>query len=288
MYKKICFIVLILIFAGYLLVINLRQTNFEANFSTQFQKLTELHTQIKQLHPVLAHLYPVVIMEKKHFYIFDFDSVKQKYQFIKKVPTTFPLPEKIRAAFNLAEYDNQTVCVVTKDVFDSMDGYVTIFHEFVHCYQGATCEQKIKSQLSVAQEAMRRQDYMWELNHPFPYTDSIFTKCYEKLLQINPADENEIIGIRNALKGHLKKEDFEYLCWQEWKEGLARFIENKIQAELQLPLNQYGVEKPFHRVTLYAGGAKMIQLLFKKYPSDLSNLESLFNHIYEFSEWKFP
>ncbi len=284
MYRKSCCILLMMIFAGYIPEIISQQTNFEANFNNQFQKLTELHTQIQQLHPILAHLYPVVIREKKYFYIFDFDSVKQKYQFIKKVPTTFPLPEKIRAAFNLAEYDNQTVCVVTSDVFDSIDGYVTIFHEFVHCFQGATCEQKIKGQLSVAQEAMRRQDYMWELNHPFPYTDSVFNAGYEKWLQNRLTTENEIIAFRSTLKTHLKKEDYEYLCWQEWKEGLARLIENKIQAELKLPLNQYGVEKPFDRVTLYAGGAKMIQLLFKKYPSDLSNLESLFNHIYEFSE----
>lgn len=26
-------------------------------------------------------------------------------------------------------------CVVTADVFSTMDGYVEIFHEFVHCYQ---------------------------------------------------------------------------------------------------------------------------------------------------------
>ncbi|MBN2090800.1 hypothetical protein JW964_14400 [candidate division KSB1 bacterium] len=284
MSQKICCFVFILIFTGYIPGIHSQQTSFEANFNTEFQKLTEFHTQIKQLHPILAHLYPVVIVEKQHFYVFDFDSLKQKYQFIKKVPTTFPLPEKIRAAFNLAEYDNQTVCVVTKDVFDSMDGYVTIFHEFVHCYQGATCEQKIKGQLSVAREAMRRQDYMWELNHPFPYTDSIFTKWYEKLLQINPADENEIISIRNTLKGHLKKEDYEYLCWQEWKEGLARLIENKIQAELQLPINQYGTKKPFHRVTLYAGGAKLIQFLSNQYPTESSDLESFFNCIYDFGE----
>jgi hypothetical protein len=35
-------------------------------------------------------------------------------------------------------------CVVTGEVFDSLEGIVTIFHEFVHCQQFETCERELK------------------------------------------------------------------------------------------------------------------------------------------------
>jgi len=55
--------------------------------------------------------------------------------------------------------------------------------------------------------------------------------------------------------------DYEYMVWQEWKEGFARFIENRIRRKLDLSENHDGREEPFDRVVFYEGGAGFLELL---------------------------
>ncbi len=60
---------------------------------------------------------------------------------------------------------------------------------------------------------------------------------------------------RAKLHTALSPLDWEYMVWQEWKEGYARHVENKIQRELGLKVNTFGEEPPYSRITFYAGGA---------------------------------
>ncbi len=73
-------------------------------------------------------------------------------------------------------------CVVTPDVFDELDGYVTILHEFVHCYQYTTCEPGLKEDLTVARQAEQTGEMIWELQYDFPYTDPAFTALFERFI----------------------------------------------------------------------------------------------------------
>ncbi len=77
------------------------------------------------------------------------------------------IPQGVRAAFPLECYGNRMACVVTGDVFDALDGYVTIFHEFIHCQQAESAEQSLKQSLGVAGQAQNAGDFMG-LTHPFP------------------------------------------------------------------------------------------------------------------------
>jgi hypothetical protein len=40
---------------------------------------------------------------------------------------------------------------------------------------------------------------------------------------------------RSFLRKGLTAAQWEYMTWQEWKEGLARYLENRLNARLRLP-----------------------------------------------------
>jgi hypothetical protein len=127
---------------------------------------------------------------------------------------------------------------------------------------------------------MEANDYMWELNHNFPYQDSLFVAYYTQFLIALDNDEDiKIKDLRDQLKQYLKPVDYEYMVWQEWKEGFARLIENKIRTHLNLEENNYGCNKPYNRVSFYYGGAKLIEYLSKKNPELYLDIEMLFHHM---------
>ena len=239
------------------------------------QKLSEIQENVRDIHPFLNRLHPIVIVENNHFYIFNYDSTKSSYIFLKKQPTPFPLPAGVQASFPVNGIPS---CVVTKKIFDLLNGYVTIFHEFMHCSQAEICESKLKKKLILGREGIEKNDPSWEINHPFPYKNQEFVKAYSELMEgLDSKDKEIIVACRLQLRKILDQADFEYMIWQEWKEGFARLIENKIQARLKLDINNYGLNKPYNRVTFYVGGAKLIQYLSQENNESFLNLELLFN-----------
>jgi hypothetical protein len=250
----------------------------------QLHKLFELRSQIVDVHPLLQKLYPVAIVINDHFYIFDVDATGQAYTFVKQAPTPMPVPKGVRAAFPLECYGGKSVCVVTDDVFDTLDGYVTIFHEFVHCYQWETCEGRLKDTLSIAQKAKAENDFLWEINYPFPYSSTEFVEAYTALLMLVDGvalhnSRRPLEACRSRLRQILAAGDFEYMVWQEWKEGFARYIENRISAKLGLAENHSGAEAPFDRVVFYEGGARMIAYFEQLLSIPELDIEILFNRM---------
>lgn len=247
-------------------------------FTAQLRKIFEMHALIADVHPLLAHVFPVAIIENDQFLIFDVDASGKRYTFVKQAPTPMPIPQGVRAAFPLECYGNKPACVVTADVFDTLDGYVTIFHEFVHCYQYQTCEERLKATLNVARQAQAANDFMWEINYPFPYDAPEFMETYAAFLEAAARQQHTAIrDCRAQLRNNLRAEDFEYMIWQEWKEGFARYIENRIKQRLDLAENHGGAEPPFSRVTFYEGGARLIA----SQPELAGDIEALFHWIEE-------
>ena len=247
-------------------------------YDAALQKIITLQKKIQDIHPFLKKLYPVAVFEGDDFYIYDIDPKTKRYVFVKAAQPDWTVIEGIRAAFPLNFYDNKMACVVTGEVFDTLSGYATIFHEFIHCAQMECCEQELKSRLQVAQEAQTKSDSMWELDHPFPYEDSVFTEVYTIFLEA--ASKNDLEGIsrcRTYLKEMLNATDYEYMVWQEWKEGFARLIENRIRKKFDLKENYGGSEQPFSRVTFYAGGSFYIEALLGKDKTLKNDLKALFN-----------
>ncbi len=252
----------------------------EKNYESPLHKVLELQQRIKDVHPLFNKTYPIAIVEGDTFLVFDTDDLGNPYHLVMKAPAPMPIPVGVRAAFDLDFYQGKSACVVTGEVFDTPDGYATIFHEFAHCHQAATCELKIKQSLEVARRAMAAGNVMWELEHPFPYTSPDFIETYAALLRaVDESNHEEIFCTHRKLGEILQPLDSEYLAWQEWKEGFARLIENRLQQRLSLPENHYGRQLPFHRITLYEGGAGVIAALCQEKPALYHDLEALFRSI---------
>lgn len=247
--------------------------------------LIPIHQQVAGFNPSVARLYPIAVVVEDEFLIYDIGNDHEHYQFIKTAPTPMPIPKGVRAAFQLEDYGGRIACVVTPEVFDNRAGYVTLLHEFVHCYQYETCEQDLKQNLDIARQAGETGDFMWEIQHPFPYQAGSFVRAYQGFLKaVSKGDATEIQRAREALRAYLGLHDYEYMVWQEWKEGFARWVENGIRQQLGLSANTGGFDLPFSRVIFYAGGAAFIDFLHQKDPSVVNDLQRLFSrlsrHIY--------
>ncbi|MCD6336351.1 MAG: hypothetical protein J7M27_13680 [Candidatus Latescibacteria bacterium] len=253
-------------------------------YTSGLQKVFEIQSKIEDIHPFLEKVFPIAIVEDNHFFVFDTDSSGKRYIFAKEALTQMPIPKRVRAAFPLDCYEGRLACVISGEIFESLEGYATIFHEFIHCHQSEICEHNLKQKLEIARKAMAEKDYMWEINYPFPYDNPKFTEIYSLFLRaLEKNKSDEVFKYRSQLKQILSKDNLEYMVWQEWKEGFARFIENQIRRRLGLKENHYGMEKPLHRVSFYEGGARFIAFLSTQEPKLLVDIEKLF---YEMSNSK--
>ena len=246
-------------------------------YATPLQKIFDFRAKFAPLHPALAKVYPVALVENKTFYIFEPVPTEKAYRLVKIAPDQMNIPVGIRAAMPLFFWDNRMACVVTGEVFGQPDGYIFIFHEFVHCAEWECCEMKFKEAMSIFREAMKAKDYMWELQYPFPYTNPVFVDKYPALLKAWDAGDAVAAGtLRASLKSALSAGELEYLTWQEWKEGLARYLENKMRAAVGLPENTYGQAPPYSRITFYCGGDKLIRFLERRSPGVSKDMDRLY------------
>jgi hypothetical protein len=240
----------------------------------------ELQQRLAGLHSALERCHPIAVVRDAEFHIYDLDEAEDHYRYIQSNPLPVPIPEGVRAAFPLNEYGGRMACVVSMDVFDELDGYVTVLHEFVHCYQYSTCETRLKNGLNVTKQDEAAGEMMWEIQYSFPYEDPVFVNLFSRFLSaVNEGLLAEVEEIHKDLRMSLAKPDFEYLVWQEWKEGFARYIENQIQEALGLPLNLGGGERPFNRVSFYPAGAAFINLFERESPGTIRDLQTLFRRL---------
>jgi hypothetical protein len=251
-----------------------------AGASPYLEKLrhfVELRDSVRDVHPFLSELHPVAVVDGGQYYIFDADATGKVYAFIKSAPAPDSLPKGIRAAFPLDAYDWRMVCVVSPDAFDTTEGLVLMLHEFVHCGQWEHGEAGIKERLGIAQEAMKKKDYMWELRYRFPYSRVEVARTYAAFMRAAREGKAEALkASRRALRKLLKPDEFEYMTWEEFKEGLARFVENQIRRKLGIPENHAGGEMVLSRIAFYEGGSSLIALLCRNDSALSSDLPRLY------------
>lgn len=240
--------------------------------------------QIRDLHPAFAQVYPVALAVDGRFDVYAPDPAAGRFTLAGQVPAGMPVPDGVRAAFPLDPFG--FVCVVTGEVFDEPHGYATIFHEFVHCYQGTTCERDLRQSLALARESEAAGAFMWELQHPFPYGDPAFADAYAAWLDaLESGDDDDAAGAaRGRVRAALASRDFEYLVWQEWKEGTARYLENASRERLGLDANHGGIQPPYSRITFYAGGDRFIRWLAARDPALVADLPRLFAAMHKFPD----
>jgi hypothetical protein len=257
------------------------QAGIAEKYQAKIDKAFAVNDQVRDIHPVLRKLYPIALVENKIIYIFEPDQAARKYRLAATVPDPYDLPKGIRAAMPLGFWNNRTACVVSSEIFDEADGYVMMFHEFVHCAQAEICEQKIKENLQIYQEAMKKKDYSWELQYPFPYGDDVFINAYGALLKaLEEAQGNQVQALRAQLRDSLTKAQWEYMTWQQWKEGFARFVENRMRNRIGLAENKGGGKTPYSRTSFYYGGDMLIRFLASQDNTVMENIELLYSRIF--------
>ena len=233
------------------------------------------------LHPAFAKTYPVAIVADGQWYVFELAADGKSWNLSARAPVKFPLPAGIRAAMPLDFWGNRMACVVTPEVFDSADGVAFILHEFVHCFQWETVENKLKQGLDVYREAMKGKNYMWELEHPFPYGNAEVRRVYGRWLAALQKGQMKKAGHwRSVLRKGLNNLDWEYMTWEEWKEGLARYLENRVRERFGLPANRPSPDTSFNRVSFYRGGDLFISRLVEREPGLDGNIELLYQRIF--------
>lgn len=244
---------------------------------TSLRKIPELHKQLKSIDKSLLKLFPVTIVENDTFFVFDLDSKGKNYEFKQEYPTPMKMPSSILAAFALDFYNMKPSAIVTKGAFNNLEGYIFIFHEFVHCYQWEKCEYDIRKVLEIEKISKAEGNFMWEITHPFPYENPNFINKTMELDNFdNSKDLSNFIKYHRQMRKHLSSIDFEYMIWQEWKEGYARYIENKIRKEIGLNLNINKLQPPFSRVCFYEIGSRYIDLIINFNNEFLINIDELY------------
>lgn len=244
-------------------------------YSDKFEALLKLQDEVKSIHPLLREHFPIAIVEDKQLHLFEYRE--EKYSLSHIEPDTMGIPQGVRAAFPLECIQNQVAVVVTGEVFDTVSEQVIIFHEFVHCYQYRTCEMQLREHIDLAKRSVNTGNYSWELNYPFPYSNNLYMDTTRRLFESIDHQDDRLIGLtRRKLKECLTTEQVDYMVWQEWKEGFARYIENQIKLCLGINLNHGGRNEPYRRTTFYEMGSQLINLIVQASPDSLYRIEELY------------
>lgn len=251
-------------------------TDVTGRYHEELHRVLEIQAKVSDCHPLLEAMYPLVLAEDDVLHVFTPDANDRSYILASTQPAPMRIPQGVRAAFPLDSLGGAAACVVTADAFASPQGYVEILHEFVHCYQWETCERRLRESLGVARKALATHDSMWEIHHAFPYAH--VEVAYRRWIDGLEAD-GPVAPLRSSLRAQLADEDWEYLVWQEWKEGFARYVENCVRARLELLENRNGHEGSVDRTSFYAGGALYITHLLNHSPRLATDLEELFRGI---------
>ena len=224
-----------------------------------------------QVHSLFNYQYPIGIGVSDKLHVFQEQS--GGYQYKTTVILPMEIQEGTKAAFSVDNLE-ECCCIITPSCLKESNFYATILHEFVHCYQDRTCEQDLKSKLGIYQLTSSSQDYMWEINHAFPYTNPDYIKLIQNLSRL---DYHEILKALSNLKSTLETIHYEYMIWQIWKEGFARFIENKILRMNEIVENNGGNElESLNRTSLYFIGDRIWRQLELLDPDLIEDIEKAF------------
>lgn len=252
----------------------------EKSIEKQLAAVSQMQNIANSIHPAWSQLYPICIVDSNQYTVYR-QNKEGKWKETKKGTLQMTVPKGVQAAFPLHFLNNEIACVVGKESFITQKDLVVIFHEFVHCYQFNTCESKIKSGMAIARKAAEENNAMWELNYAFPYNNEIVSKDY--LAMIDAAERKDVkatIDLREEIKEQLTPEQWEYLVWQEFKEGSARWLQNELNQKLGLEQVHSARKQPIDRVLFYEGGEKVIRLLVSDDPSLRDDFPAIWESLY--------
>ena len=252
---------------------------FIKNWAESLKEIINLHQQIKHIDLSLEKLHAVAIVKHDTFYVFDYNRTKKVYELVyEKHMPGLQIPDKVLASFPLDFYNMKAAAVISEDALTSLEKQIFVFHEFVHCYQYENGETELKEALGIYKKYKKENNPMWEIKHPFPYDNADFSRRINSLAgAYNAPDEKKILGIYGELKNTLSDFDYEYMIWQEFKEGYARYVENNIRQFLKIQPNDSYPKAPFTRALFYWMGSRHISFIKNIRHESFNSLAELFS-----------
>ncbi|HET6979888.1 MAG TPA: hypothetical protein VFI24_26385 [Pyrinomonadaceae bacterium] len=115
---------------------------------------------------------------------------------------------------------------------------ITLMHEHFHQLQDS--QPNFFKDITALNLSRGDQTGMWMINYPFPYESPQISGQFAVLVQLlvdaiqtnREADFNAklsaYVAARDKLKQSLSADDYKYLSFQLWKEGIARYTEDRV------------------------------------------------------------
>ena len=243
-------------------------------------KISALQAAIRDLHPLFDRLYPIGVVADDRLLVYDVDPGQRAYRLVRDSVIPGLVAEGTRTTVPLSDHGNRPVCIVTRDAFDTVDGCISVLHEFVHCAQWETCEPELSAGLRTAYKRVG-QVHVWEARYPFGYDNYRLDNSYRRMLvALEGGDLATGLSCHAAAAAVLSALDREFMIWHEWKEGFARWLENKARRRLGVRRNESGRTGPFGPEAFHIGGAELIHLLVRHEPPLASQLAEFYRRIH--------
>ena len=157
---------------------------------------------------------------------------------------------------------------------------VTLMHEHFHQLQDS--QPKFYEEISALNLARGDQSGMWMLNYKFPYDDYevkqqffVMSRLLADALKSKEnvdfsANLSAYLTARQQLKEMLKPDDYKYLSFQLWKEGIARYTEYHAA---KLAATDYKPAKAFAALKDFTSFQSAADQVMNRILSELSTLE---------------
>src|SRR5690554_4553780 len=171
-------------------------------------QINKLRKQLKDINVSLEKLYPITIVKDDIFFVFDLNETCERYEFVLEHKTPMHVQNGVLASYPLEFYNMKSSAIVSEEVFNTVEGYVNIFHEFVHCFQWESCEKEIRETLEIERISKENNNFMWEITHLFPYENPFFIqKSIEIENSLNFRDFLSVLNYHKEMYKHLNKID---------------------------------------------------------------------------------
>ena len=146
---------------------------------------------------------------------------------------------------------------------------ITLLHEHFHQLQDS--QPNFYKETEALNLSGGDQTGMWMLNYPFPYTTAEVSQQFSVLagLLIESMEANtsalfssklaSYLEARDALKKMLNGDDYKYMSFQLWKEGISRYTEDRVArwaASSYQPSSEFRKLKDF---TTFAAAAEQVR-----------------------------
>lgn len=166
------------------------------------------------------------------------------------------------------------------DAKTSTPWVVTLLHEHFHQLQDS--QPNAYAETEALHLSRGDQTGMWMLNYAFPYEQpeirqqfSVLSSLLAAALQANGKSERATrlaayLAARRQLQRLLSPDDYKYLSFQLWKEGIARYTEYRVA---ELAATKYKPSREFRRLSDFTAFLSAARAIMDRITKELTTLD---------------